>query len=454
MMKNTKAALAIACLAVAGVALQGCAGASESSSGESSSDAGAVDGAGKTLKVSYGVNNLYPQEQNQWFSDISEKFKEKTGATLEFETWATPNDELTKIQTSVLSGQGPDVYAIGTTFTPTAYATGAFVKLTATDWDKVGGRDRFVPATLGISGPDENSQVGIPFVSRPFVMAYNTKLLKAAGIDKPADSWDGLREQAKQLTSGDVHGISTGYADAFDSWKLIWAMSMQGGNPLVKDGKASIDDPITVNAYETYYGWLTDGSVDPAAVGWKNSQALANFAEGKAAFMLITSANSMKTLDSSAVAGSYAYTVMPTIPPGETSLPKDGVAAAGILSGDNLVVADYSPNKELAFAYAELVTNPEEQKHYYEVFGELPANAEAADALQTDNESLAPLVEAGGKSVATPFTGAWSEIQLALSNVTVQTIPALANGSASATDIEARVQEAQVAAQSALDRVK
>ena len=44
-----------------------------------------------------------------------------------------------------------------------------------------------MPATLGISGPDEQNQVGIPLVSRPFVMAYNTDLLKAAGIDKPAD---------------------------------------------------------------------------------------------------------------------------------------------------------------------------------------------------------------------------------------------------------------------------
>lgn len=454
-MRVTKATLAIAGLAVAGLALQGCAGASKSSSGGSSSDGGGVDGAGKTLNVLVVANNLYPQEQKQWFSDTSKKFKEKTGATVKFETFATPSDELTKIQTSVLSGQGPDVYSLGTTFTPTAYATGAFVKLTDKDWAKVGGRDRFVPATLGISGPDETSQVGIPWVSRPFVMAYNTKLLKAAGIDKPADSWDGLRKQAKQLTSGDVHGISVGYADTFDSWKLIWGMSRQGGNPLVKDGKASIDDPITLKAFETYYGWLTkDHVVDPAAVGWKNSQALANFAEGKAAFMLITSANSMKTLKSSAVADSFAYTVMPTIPPGETSLPKDGVAAAGILAGDNLVVADYSSNKDLAFAYAELVTNPVEQQHYYDVFGELPTNAKAADALLSNNKSLAPIVEAAGKAFATPFTGAWSEIQLALSNVTVQMIPALANGSVSTTDIEARLQAAQKAAQSALDRVK
>jgi multiple sugar transport system substrate-binding protein len=125
MKRVTKATLAMAGLAVAGLARQGCAGGTATNSGRSSSPGGAVDGAGKTITVTYGVNNLYPTEQKQWFSDMGAKFTAKTGATLQFETWATPNDELTKIQTSVLSGQGPDVYAIGTTFTPTAYATKA-----------------------------------------------------------------------------------------------------------------------------------------------------------------------------------------------------------------------------------------------------------------------------------------------------------------------------------------
>jgi len=450
-MRSTKTAAIIAGLALVGLTLQGCAATADSSATEGDG----LDGAGKTLNVLVGVNNLYPEEQQTWFSEIADKFKEQTGAEVEFETFASANDELTKIQTSVLSGQGPDVYGLGTTFTPTAYSTGAFVELTDDEWDKVGGRDRFVPATLGISGPDESSQIGIPFVSRPFVMAYNTELLKAAGIEEPADSWDGLREQALELTSGDVKGLSIGYADTYDSYKFIWAMSKQAGSPFIEDGKAYIDDPATITAFETYYGWLTeDGIVDPAAVGWNNSQALANFADGKAAFMPMTSAVSMNTLKDSAVADSYAYALMPTIAPGESKVPTDGVPATSILSGDNLVVADYSANKDLAFAYIELVTSADEQENYYEVFGELPANAEAAAALQDGNEALATIVDSGSKSVATPFTGAWSEIQLALANVTVQSIPSLSAGSVPAAEIASRVGEAQSAAQSALDRVK
>ncbi len=49
---------------------------------------------------------LYPDQQRQWFTDVSTKFQAQTGATVKFETFASGNDELTKIQTSVLSGQG------------------------------------------------------------------------------------------------------------------------------------------------------------------------------------------------------------------------------------------------------------------------------------------------------------------------------------------------------------
>lgn len=118
----------IAIGAVAALALAGCGKDTKSDSGNPQSF------AGKTLNVLMGANTIYPQQQKQWFTDISNTFKAQTGAEVKFETFASANDELTKIQTSVVSGQGPDVYALGTTFTPTAYSTGAFLELQDADW--------------------------------------------------------------------------------------------------------------------------------------------------------------------------------------------------------------------------------------------------------------------------------------------------------------------------------
>jgi multiple sugar transport system substrate-binding protein len=442
-MKAIRGLSALFCLALAGPALAGCGGSG-----------GGSPGAGGSLDVLVGANTVFPQQQRQWFADVSARFKQQSGATVRFETFASGNDELQKIQTSVLSGQGPDVYALGTTFTPTAYATGAFLELTADDWAKVGGRDRFLPATLGISGPDQSHQVGIPFASRPFVMAYNRDMLAAAGIDKPADTWDGLLTQARKLTGGGRYGLAIGYADNFDPWKFIWAMSIQAGNRLVEGRAAHLDEPTTRTAYQTYLGWLaTDHVVDPAAVGWKNAQAMVAFGAGKAAFLPMVSASSRVTLDKSAVAGRYGYALMPTVPPGATALPPGGVPAASILSGDNLVVARYSRNKDLALALVKMLTDQDAQDRYYRTFGELPTNAAEAKTLEGD-PALATIVESAGRSVGTPFTGAWSQIQLALVNVVVQSVPDLSAGRLNPAKLASLVTQAQSTAQAALDKAK
>ncbi len=413
-----------------------------------------IDGTGKTLDVFMGANTIYPDQQRQWFADVSTKFQALTGATVKFETFASANDELTKIQTSVLSGQGPDIYALGTTFTPTAYATGAFLNLGDAEWKALGGKDKFLPATLGISGPDAQHQVGIPFASRPFVMAYNKDMLAAAGISAPATTWDGLRDQAKQLNKGDVHGLAIGYADGFDPWKFIWAMNIQAGNPTVDGNTAKIDNPTTLAAYKAYLGWLaTDKVVDPAAVGWKNAQAIAAFGAGKAAYLPMVSASSKVTLDKSSVAGKYAYALMPTVPPGATATASNGTPASSILSGDNVVIAKYTKNKDLALALINMLTSADSQTAYYHTFGDLPTNAEAAKALESD-PALAPIVESAGKSHGTPFNGAWSQVQLALVNVVVQSIPNLSSGKVDDAALQKLIGDAQKTAQAALDKNK
>lgn len=450
-MKPSRAIGVFAGIALAALALQGCSAASSAPA----PSGGALDGRGRTITVMVAANALYPTQQKTWFSSVSEQFEKQTGAKVAFETFASANDELTKIQTSVISGQGPDLYTLGTTFTPIAAATGAFVELTAADWAKVGGRDRFIPATLGISGIDTTHEVGIPYASRPFVMAYNIDKLKAAGIDTPATTWDGLAVQAKQLTTGDSYGFALAYADSYDPWKFIWAMSLQAGNPILDGKKARVDDPTTLKAYQTYFNWYSkDKIVDPAALGWKNPQAVAAFASGKAAFLPMTTSASMVTLNQSSVAGKYSYVVMPTVPPGMTSMPPKGIAATSIISGDNIVVAKYSPNQDLAFALVKMLTTASNQESYQKTFGDLPTNAVAAKKLETANSALQPIVDSAAKSVGTPFSGAWGDTQLALVNVVVQSIPALSTGSVSTADLKAKLAAAQRTVQSSLDKAK
>jgi multiple sugar transport system substrate-binding protein len=137
-----------------------------------------------------------------------------------------------------------------------------------------------------------------------------------------------------------------------------------------------------------------------------------------------------------------------------TSRPANGVEAASILSGDNLLVADYSKNQDLAFQFVKLVTDEAQAKDYYAKLGQPPANAAAAQAVLASDPKLVPVLDAAKKSVATPFTGAWGNIQLALTNVVVQSIPGLAKGQVTDAELDALLAKAQKDAQSALDRAK
>lgn len=412
-----------------------------------------IDGTGKTLLVYISANPQYPEEQQEWFDDMSARFEDETGATVTFETFANASDQLTRLQTSVISGQGPDIYGLTTTFTPTAYATGAFLELGDAEWDALGGRDKFAPASLGLSGPDAEHEIGIPFVTRPYLLAYNTELLDAAGIDEPAATWDELTDQAEELTTADQYGLAVAYKDSLDPWKFIWAMANQAGNTLIDGDDATLDSPEVEAAYETYFDWVaSDGVVDPASVGWANAQAVAAFADGKAAYLPLTTMATIPTFDESAVAGKYAYTLMPTVPPGYDSRPSGGSEAASILSGTNLAIADYTPNKDLALAFVKMITDEDVQTSYATMFSQIPNNQAAAEAIASDDPLIAPSLEAQKRSVATPFNGAWADVQLALTNVVVQSIPDLAAGDVSSSTLEDRLAEAQQAAQDAVDR--
>ena len=98
-MRSRIALGAVAGLAVIGLALSGCS----SSGSTNSSSSGPVDGKGKTLDVMIAANSLYPTEQQQWFKDVSAQFEKETGATVKFETFASANDELTRVRTSTTS---------------------------------------------------------------------------------------------------------------------------------------------------------------------------------------------------------------------------------------------------------------------------------------------------------------------------------------------------------------
>ncbi len=442
-----RAVTAAAVATSAALMMTGCGGSGSSGSGKS----------GGNLTVYMGAQPNYPTQFSRWEKDVAQKFKASTGANLTIETYTSSSDETTKIQTSIVAGNGPDVYQLGTTFTPVAYGTKGFVKLSADDWTKAGGKSQFVPQSLGMSGPDASTQIGIPVAMRPYGMAYNTEMFKAAGITTPPNSWDDLVADAKKLTKGSTYGLAIGYADGYDPWKYIWTLTRQAGGSFVSADlkKAQLDSPTVATAVGQYFGFLTkDKVVDPAAAGWKGSDAMAAFATGKAAILPMATATSLPTLEKSPIKGKYAFAPLPDVPPGMTSRPSGAPAAQTIVSGDNVAIASYSNKKDLALAYVKLITSPAMQVSQFTEFGNLPTNQSALDQVTKSDAVLQPFLQAEKGATPTAFTGGWAAIQNGLTNVVVQSQPDLAKGTYSPAKVKSLLASANAAAQSNLDRAQ
>lgn len=429
----------------AAMALAGCGGGSASGP--------------KQLHILVGTNSQYPQQYSAWLEKLKQQFKAKTGADITFEQFTSANDEQTKIQTSVVSGDGPDIYQIGTTFTPVAYATKGFHVMSDADWQKIGGKQRFIPESLAISGPDPQHQIGIPASLRPYGMVYNTDMFKAAGIEAPPKTWDEFTADAQKLTKADqgVFGTSIGYADGYDPWKFIWMNTLQSGGRLITDDlkQAQLNSPQTVAATTAYFDLLTkDHAVDPKSVSWKATEALGAFGAGKSAMQAMVTPTVRPSLDKSSVAGKYAFAPMPLVPAGASERPANGLPAGSIVSGDDLAIASYSKSTDLALQYVEMVTSPELQKEYSQTFGEFPANQQAAQDLVAADPKAGAFLDAEKTSVPTSFTGAWSDVQLGLSNVVKQSLPALASGNYDPATVTKLLTDANQKAQASLDRHK
>ena len=184
-MKHRKtAALVLLSLSAAG-SLAAC-GTSAGSSSAGTNSSGPTSFAGQTLTVledaPSGAKAKATTEDYNW---LAEQFKKQTGATIKFQYYSSGSQETTIIETSAVSGSGPDVIDYGSGYAPVLAATNGYLTFGQSDWTAVGGRGAFLPSQLLESGDSPTTDVGVPYESNPQVLAYNTSYFTKAGITSP-----------------------------------------------------------------------------------------------------------------------------------------------------------------------------------------------------------------------------------------------------------------------------
>ncbi|GLV56480.1 hypothetical protein KDH_33210 [Dictyobacter sp. S3.2.2.5] len=421
-----------------------------------SSGSGSTNSGGQTLHVLVGANTTFAAQQKQWMQQIGNDFHKATGSSIVWDTYSSSSEEQTKIQTSIVSGSGPDIFSLGTTFVPTAQATKGFTTLTADDWNKVGGKSRFFPQQMTMAGSSPDQAIAVPWVMRPFGMAYNMDLFKKAGISAPPTTWSDFVTDAKKMTdtSAGVYGAEIDPSDSFDPWKIWWTFNEQmgGGSFLSPDLKtAEMNTPTAVNSVKFWFDWATTFKIaDPNSMTWKATDATSAFGNGKVAMLNMVTPTITPTLQKSSVAGKYAFAPMPTVPYGMQQRPANGAPASTIVSGDMLAVADYSNVKDLAFKFINLVTDYQHQLDWTQTFGDLPANVQAANYLSNKDPKTAAFVKAEQGATPTPFSGEWGPLEISLASVSSKLANSVATNHYNPSQIKPLLDQANKEIQSKL----
>lgn len=349
--------------------------------GGGDSTGGSSNSSPKTL--TYWASNQGSSLENdkQVLEPELKKFEAQTGIKVNLEVipWS---DLLNRILAATASGQGPDVLNIGNTWSASLQATGALLPFDQAAFDKIGGKDRFLPSTIASAGAKGKDPAAVPLYSMAYGLYYNKKLFQQAGIANPPTTWDELVQDGKKLTTGGTYGLAIEGGNGSENVHHAFTLGMQHGTGFYDaSGKPAFDSPEAVAAVKQYVDFIANDKIAaPGNAEYAANQSVTDFATGKAAMLMWQSAGA--NLKSHGM-NPDDYGVVPV--PTQAGATGDK-ATTSMVAGINLAVFKNTKNLDGALNFVKFMTSDEEQKTLNGTYGSLPP----VKAAQADPKFATP----------------------------------------------------------------
>jgi len=395
-------------------------------------------GASDPKTLTYWASNQGTSLQNdkEVLTPVLEKFTKETGIKVNLQVigW---NDLQTKIQTAVSSSQGPDVVNIGNTWATSLQATGAFQEFGDSEMKAIGGADKFGKVALSTGGAPGKTVTSVPLYGLAYGLYYNKAMFKDAGLEAPT-TWEDLTADAKKLTTGGKYGFTIAGGSYTENAHFAFITSAQnGGEWFDKDGKPTFTDQENVDGIKRYLDLMqTDKAVNTSNAQYDNgTQAVSDFANGKAAMML-TQNNANATITSQGMqSDEFGVVPFPTT--------ADGQDIASFPAGINLSVFKNTKNKDGALKFVKYMTSADTQATLDKPYSALPVLAAAADSV-TDEQTKTFLDIYNNKAKPLPLVPAEDQFESTVGKAMNDMFAKIATGSTvSESDIKTALQTAQ-----------
>ena len=325
-----------------------------------------------------------------------DKFEKQSGIKVKVEVvpWS---DLLNRILAATTSGQGPDVLNIGNTWSASLQATGALLPWNASNFAKIGGKDRFVDSALGSTGAEGKDPAAVPLYSMAYALYYNKKMFADAGIAGPPATWDELIADGKKLSKGGKWGIGAEGSNASENIHHAFVFAKQhGADFFTADGAADFTNDGVVSAVKQYVDLMAkDKIIAPGNAEYAQNQSVSDFAKGKNAMLLWQSASA--NLKSQGMSED-AYGIAPV--PVQSGTPGTGTNVNSMVAGINLAVFKNTDNLDGATKFVKFMTSDAEQKVLNTAYSSIPPVKTAQTDATFNTPANAVLKDTLAKSAA------------------------------------------------------
>jgi multiple sugar transport system substrate-binding protein len=311
-----------------------------------------------------------------------------------------------KLLTAYVGRELPDVAQLGNTWVPELTALDALEPLDARVAASASVRpDDYFPG-IWETNVLEGVLRGVPWYVDTRLVFYRTDLLAAAGVPELPKSWSGWRAAMEAVKRRGGEG-RFGILLPTNEWAQPVTLAVASGAELLSDGgrHGAFRAPEFRRAAEFFVGLYRDGLAPPLA----NTQ-VANLYQQMAAgdfAMYVTgpwNLGEFRRRLPESLQASWATAPLPA-PDG---LPWPGVSLAG---GSSLVVFRSSPRKDAAWKVVEFLSEPETQKRFWALCGDLPARRSAwQEAGIAGDARTAPFRLQLEHVRATPKVPEWEQI--------------------------------------------
>jgi multiple sugar transport system substrate-binding protein len=335
--------------------------------GGSSTDGGSND---KPKTLTYWASNQGAsiEVDKKVLQPELDKFEKQTGIKVKLEVvpWS---DLLNRILTATTSGQGPDVLNIGNTWSASLQATGALLPWDAKNFDKIGGKDRFVDSALGSTGAQGKDPAAVPLYSMAYALYYNKQIFTDAGISKPPATWDELVADGKKIQQKGKQVLGAEGSNVSENIHHVFVFAKQhGADFFTADGKADFTSDGVVAAVKQYVDLMAKDKVIPQGnAEYAQNQSVSDFAKGKTAILLWQSASA--NLKSQGMSEDQ-YGIAPV--PVQSGTPGTGTNVNSMVAGINLAVFKNSHNLDGATQFVKFMTSDAEQKILNTAYSSIP----------------------------------------------------------------------------------